>query len=579
MGRRPTFSLIVPTRERVASLRRFLDSLLVTAAHPETIEVILVVDADDAASVAFRYDGLAVRQVVGPPGQTMGDLNTAGYEASTGAYVMLLNDDVVARTKGWDDLIRAQLRCFPDDIVLIHTNDTLMREHLCTFPLVSRTFCERIGGVCPREYVRYRIDDHLEDIFKLLGVLGEQRIVYMPDVVFEHFNFVEQFDGPNVYLSDPKILAVDAPKFEALFPHRKELALQLKEYIDERAASTVRADRQRTLAGIADSAVLHATKRLRVESAETTRSSANTRVTVGVLTADRTSKRGRLCLEAVRAHTANYELVVLDRQHSEDFHYPRELNRLLRAAQTDFVALLNDEGVVGSGWLDALLAATAANVGVVTPAQRPHGGDLYGGVAFHPDRSGQHGQLIPTLAKPHAVPTFCHPVLLLDRMKCRRLYFDEGYRHYFFDLDFGLRVWEANLHVVCAPGAVVTRFKTGPLPYGVEVTLEDFEPDRQAFCRSWMASGRLARLENEAWNNLPELRPVHLEHDVSFPAVRKRRVPSVLERAFERIRRKGIRGVAAAVQRRFLRLLSRAWRHLHPAPPRRTAEFPQHASR
>ena len=137
MHPRPTFSLIVPTRQRTTQLRRLLDSLAATAARPETIEVVLVVDADDRASIEFRHDALALTHVVCPPGQTMGRLNRAGCAASSGEYLMLLNDDVAARTSGWDDKVLARCRRFPDGVFLIHINDTLMGKNLCTFPIVS----------------------------------------------------------------------------------------------------------------------------------------------------------------------------------------------------------------------------------------------------------------------------------------------------------------------------------------------------------------------------------------------------------------------------------------------------------
>src|SRR5688500_3975446 len=98
---RPLFSLIVPTRGRPAQLRRMLESVARTASHPERIEVVLVVDADDPASLV-THPRLTVRQVVGPPGRTMGALNNAGFVASAGDFVMLLNDDVIVRTRGWD---------------------------------------------------------------------------------------------------------------------------------------------------------------------------------------------------------------------------------------------------------------------------------------------------------------------------------------------------------------------------------------------------------------------------------------------------------------------------------------------
>jgi hypothetical protein len=221
----PLISLLVPTRGRPAQLRRMLDSVSRTASHPERVEVILVIDEDDPASLA-THPRLTVRHVIGPPRRTMGALNNAGFAASSGEYVMLLNDDVIVRTRGWDAIAIKCFQQFPDPFVLVHVNDTLMRDHLCTFPLTSRAFYELAGEICPTEYERYRIDDHIEDVFNLLAVLGERRVVYLPDVVFEHDNATQHPEAGAVYLSDPAILAADAPRFDALLPLRKQLALR-----------------------------------------------------------------------------------------------------------------------------------------------------------------------------------------------------------------------------------------------------------------------------------------------------------------------------------------------------------------
>jgi Glycosyltransferase like family 2 len=266
MPQSPTFSLIVPTRERTPQLRRMLDSVAATAAHPETIEIVLVVDVDDAASRDFAFEGLNVNKVTVPAGQPMGALNMAGYEASAGAYLMLLNDDVIARTRRWDCRVLACLRRFPDGIVLVHVNDRLFGQQLCAFPIVSRAFCEVAGGICPRDYRRYRIDDHIEDIFNLLWALGECRTVYMADVVFEHLNYVAK-EGSRTYVPDEAVLALDAPLFAGLFHERKELAMRLMARIVEQATPGQLHDWRVTLEAIEDPFALRVPERHRVECA------------------------------------------------------------------------------------------------------------------------------------------------------------------------------------------------------------------------------------------------------------------------------------------------------------------------
>lgn len=248
----PRLSLIVPTRGRPAKLARMLESVAATAYHPERLEVVLVVDEDDPASLA-QHPRLKVRNAVVPPGLSMGALNSAGYEASTGDFVMLLNDDVISRTPGWDAIALECFRRFPDPFALVHVNDTLVRDNLCVFPLVSRAFCEFAGGICPSSYTRYRIDDHIEDVFNLLAVLGERRIVYLPDVVFEHDNATHHPEAGAIYLSDPEVLALDAPVFDALLPERKELALRVQRAIEARANPTAEREWRAKLDAVAHS--------------------------------------------------------------------------------------------------------------------------------------------------------------------------------------------------------------------------------------------------------------------------------------------------------------------------------------
>lgn len=249
----PVFSLIVPTRHRPAQLRRFLDSLRQTTRQRDCVEVILVVDEDDEGSGATRAEGLTLRHVSGRPGRTMGELNRAGCAVATGEFVMLLNDDVICRTPGWDRLVLRRLRRVPDGIVLLHVDDGLFGEDLCTFPLVSRTFLDLAGGICSADYRRYCIDDHVEQVFHLLAVLGDWRTVYLSEVLFEHHNVVEAAPGPRRYAVNDAILVEDQRRFEESFAERKDLALRLKEYI---AGAGCPAEQRQALGALTDVAAL-----------------------------------------------------------------------------------------------------------------------------------------------------------------------------------------------------------------------------------------------------------------------------------------------------------------------------------
>lgn len=169
-------------------LRRMLNSLFSLADSPHILEVIVYIDDDDAETLAFDISPWNVIRIVGPR-QTMGKLNAACYAKSRGDIVMLGNDDMVVRTRGWDTRIRDEVRHFPDRVYLLYPNDMHKRRKICTFPILSRITCDSIGDPFPAEYRGAFIDVHVMDIFERLRGFDHARIVYLDDVVFEHMHY------------------------------------------------------------------------------------------------------------------------------------------------------------------------------------------------------------------------------------------------------------------------------------------------------------------------------------------------------------------------------------------------------
>ena len=259
----PWISFLLPTRGKPDLARGFLRSLYETAHRPEEIEVILGVDEDDPQSHSLSHEGLAIKTVILPRGLTMGALNRACFDASTGRYVMLINDDVIVRTPGWDTTIYRAFARFGDDIALVHVNDLLFQERLCTFPILSRKACLEIG-ICPACYRRYRIDDHICDTYGLLACLGHERRVYLKDVVFEHGNYTtagaargnaapsfESGEG-KVYVLEPGKFAGDSRDFAALLEDRKRDTCKLARLIETAAVESRQAAYETLLAKVRD---------------------------------------------------------------------------------------------------------------------------------------------------------------------------------------------------------------------------------------------------------------------------------------------------------------------------------------
>jgi GT2 family glycosyltransferase len=505
------FSFLIPTRARVDSLARLLESVADTTARPDELEIVLGIDEDDTASQGVTRAGLRLAKTIVPPGSSMGALNTACFTASSGRFVMLLNDDVILRTRGWDLEVASVLAQFDDDIALVHVNDRLFGDRLCTFPLVSRRACLEIG-VCPTDYRRYRIDDHIHDTYYLLAHLGYRRMTYLEGVVFEHQNWMKDEgqtadqlfktgDG-RLYVPDQAAIDRDAALFGLKLPQRKADAGALAHLIE--TSRVARLDRRHalTLAPMRDAATIRRTELVarRPPAAWADRPT----VTVAVVTADVAGRHAQDCLARLKRHTGQYDLLLLDNNRSPDFCHPREMNRAMRAAAGDFLVVMDDDVLVDEGWLDRLIASLDSRTGIVAPLHRDAGGQVsFSGVYFLEEGGGTHGHLLDIPDAPRACQAVCSALMLIDLRKCGAITFAEQFTKYFFDLDYSLRVWEAGYRVVCTPYTIVTHLAGATQPAGAVGSSRRWNSDLAAFMGEWIDSGRLAGIQNGVWQDDP----------------------------------------------------------------------------
>lgn len=233
----PDITILLPTRGRPFLVKRLFESLARTATDPGKIEIILYLDADDTASHLLGHDGLCVIRIIRPHGSDMGAIFKESYRSSSGRYIMLMNDDAVFVTKGWDERVRAAFMAFPDDIAFVYGNDMDQGEKVPTFPMLSSAACEVMGGVCPAHYRNIHIESHLIDVFRQLKALGHDRIVYLDDVIFEHMHYlVGKAPCDNIYAK--KNVDADHQLFIELDEERRYMAKRLAGYIE--AASGAR---------------------------------------------------------------------------------------------------------------------------------------------------------------------------------------------------------------------------------------------------------------------------------------------------------------------------------------------------
>lgn len=178
-------SVLLPTRGRARQCEEMLCTLAETSAEPDRIEIVLRVDRDDSESHDIDAAGMAVTRLIRPRAM-MGVMTNECYRASRGRYIFLANDDVVFHTQAWDLRFREALAEFRDDIGFVWGNDGYTGGP--THPILTRTVCELMGGVCPNAYDRVFIDVHLHDLFQKLKQRGHDRLRFLPDVQIEHLH-------------------------------------------------------------------------------------------------------------------------------------------------------------------------------------------------------------------------------------------------------------------------------------------------------------------------------------------------------------------------------------------------------
>ena len=183
-----TISLLLPSRGRPAQLKRLFKSILEKTSNLDNVEIFLYLDEDDAQNYNFDNVAMKLTRIIGPR-MTMGAYNTACLKRSTNDVVILLNDDMVIRTDGWDKAILDLHNSIEDSIYLAYANDLFKKSRFCTIPILSRKTAELLIDPYPELYKGAFLDVHLFDIFKRLAKAGHDRIFYMDNVVLEHMHY------------------------------------------------------------------------------------------------------------------------------------------------------------------------------------------------------------------------------------------------------------------------------------------------------------------------------------------------------------------------------------------------------
>ena len=171
-------SILCPTRGRPDNVNRLLGSIHDTATIMP--EVVFYVDDDDASFPGAV--GSSDVKVVRGPRILMSEMWNKCLEASTGEILMMGGDDLIFRTKGWDDQVRRAFATFPDRLVFVHGDDGHWHEKFGTHGFLHRNWIDVIGYFCPPYFTSDYNDTWWNDIANAVN-----RRVYLPFVT-EHMH-------------------------------------------------------------------------------------------------------------------------------------------------------------------------------------------------------------------------------------------------------------------------------------------------------------------------------------------------------------------------------------------------------
>lgn len=172
-------SILVPTRNRPANMRRLVDTARQLAELPP--QVIFYVDDDDVPSMDVGTE-LGVDVVVGQR-VVLSQMWNRLLEFAQHEVVMHCGDDVAFRTFAWDRLVTEEFERHPDRLVLVHGRDGYQDANLATHGFYHRNWVEVLGRLVPPYFSSDYNDLWNTEVADRIG-----RRVYLPSVYTEHMH-------------------------------------------------------------------------------------------------------------------------------------------------------------------------------------------------------------------------------------------------------------------------------------------------------------------------------------------------------------------------------------------------------
>ena len=177
-------SILVATRKRPKLLKRMFESAINTAKYSDKIEMSVYIDRDDEETLEYlKTLNDNVRVIIGDR-IIMSDMWNKAYERATADILMGCADDLIFRSKDWDEKVINTFSQYEDKIVLVYPDDLIQRSRLATHLFLHRRWVETLGYFSPPYFSCDYADTWLDELANTIG-----RRIFLPDVIIEHMHF------------------------------------------------------------------------------------------------------------------------------------------------------------------------------------------------------------------------------------------------------------------------------------------------------------------------------------------------------------------------------------------------------
>jgi len=229
-----SIDILLPTRNRPQRLLDLFASISETVSGDNEINVYLYIDNDDYEVFAFisllyglgRKFNLFVH--IGKKNINLSQKWNKLAEISNGGILMHASDDILFRTKNWDQMVVNSFENSQDKIILAYGSDNIQNEKIATHGFYSKQHVEIIGYFLPPLFVCDGNDLWWTQIYRELG-----RLRYISEIEIEHKHFSKYLElTDNVYRNARKYQEESAKIYDESKDQRKYDLLKLETYIE-----------------------------------------------------------------------------------------------------------------------------------------------------------------------------------------------------------------------------------------------------------------------------------------------------------------------------------------------------------